>query len=115
MQTAGLRVEVKIEGEKREIPQIVDLSAYRIIEEALTNIIKHADATKATINLNYHNSMLVLDIADNGHGIIDSTKITSGGKGLIGMRERANLVKGEFWAGNGSNGGFLVKVKLPLG
>jgi signal transduction histidine kinase len=115
MQIAGLQVEVKIEGEKREIPQIVDHSAYRIIEEAFTNILKHAGATKATITMNYHNSMLFLDITDNGHGIIDDSKITSGGKGLIGMRERVNLVKGEFWAGNGLNGGFLVKVKLPLG
>jgi len=115
MQIAGLQVDVKIEGEKREIPQIVDLSAYRILEEALTNILKHAGATKATINMNYHNSMLFLDITDNGHGIIDGSKITSGGKGLIGMRERVNLVKGEFWAGNSPNGGFLVKVKLPLG
>jgi len=115
MQTSGLQVEVKIDGEKREIPQIVDLSAYRILEEALTNILKHARATKATINMNYQNDMLLLDIADNGHGIVNDGKIASGGKGLIGMRERVNLVKGEFWAGNGPNGGFLVKVKLPLG
>jgi signal transduction histidine kinase len=59
--------------------------------------------------------MLLLDIADNGHGIINDSKIAYGGKGLIGMRERVNLLKGEFWAGNGPNGGFLVKVKLPLG
>ncbi len=115
MQTAGLQVEVKTEGEQREIPEIVDLSAYRILEEALTNILKHAGATKATINMIYHNSMLLLDITDNGHGIVDDSKISSGGKGLIGMRERVNLLKGEFWAGNGPNGGFLVKVKLPLG
>ncbi len=115
MQNAGLQVEVKIEGEKREIPQIVDLSAYRIIEEALTNTLKHAGATKTTININYHNSMLILDITDNGHGIITDSKTASGGKGLIGMRERANIVNGEFWAGNGPNGGFQVKVKLPLG
>ena len=115
MQNAGLQVEVKIEGEKREIPEMVDLSAFRIIEEALTNTLKHAGATKATININYHNSMLILDITDNGHGIVTDSKIASGGKGLIGMRERANLVNGEFWAGNGPNGGFRVKVKLPLG
>jgi signal transduction histidine kinase len=115
MQAAGLQIEVKIEGEKREIPQIVDLSAYRILEEALTNILKHAGATKATINMNYHNSMLFLDVTDNGHGITDDSKITSEGKGLIGMRERVNLLKGEFWAGNGPNGGYLVKVILPLG
>jgi len=115
MQNVGLQVDVKIEGEKREIPEMVDLSAFRIIEEALTNTLKHAGATKATININYHNSMLILDITDNGHGIVTDSQIASGGKGLIGMRERANLVNGEFWAGNGPNGGFRVKVKLPLG
>ena len=114
MQNAGLQVEVKIEGEKREIPQIVDLSAYRILEEALTNILKHASATKATINIKYQNGMLLLEITDNGHGIVNDSKIASGGKGLIGMRERVNLLKGEFWAGNGPNRGFLVKVKLPF-
>jgi len=115
MQTAGLQVEVKIEGEKREIPQIIDLSAYRILEEALTNILKHASATKAIINMNFQNNVLFLDITDDGRGIAKNSKIPSGGKGLIGMRERVNLVKGELWAGNGPNGGFSVKVKLPLG
>jgi signal transduction histidine kinase len=114
MENSGLQVEVKIEGEKREIPEMVDLSAFRIIEEALTNTLKHAGATKATININYHNSMLILDITDNGHGIVTDSEIASGGKGLIGMRERVNLVNGEFWAGNGPTGGFRVKVKLPL-
>ena len=115
MQSSGLKVEVGIEGEKREIPQIVDLSAYRILEEALTNVLKHAGATKAAINMNYQNNMLLLDITDNGHGTADDSKITSGGKGLIGMRERVNLLNGDFWAGNGPNGGYLVTVKLPLG
>jgi len=115
MQTAGLRVEVRTEGEKREIPQMVDLSAYRILEEALTNILKHAGATKATINMRYQNSTLFLEVTDNGHGIVNDDKMASDGKGLIGMRERVNLLNGEFWAGNGPNGGFLVKVKLPLG
>ena len=114
MQNSGLQVEVKIEGEKREIPEMVDLSAYRILEEALTNILKHAGATKAAININCQNNVLLLNITDNGHGTSDK-KITSGGKGIIGMRERANLLKGEFWAGNGPDGGFQVKVNLPLG
>ena len=115
MQSSGLQVEVKIDGEKHEIPQIVDLSAYRILEEALTNTLKHAGATKATINMNYQNNMLLLDISDNGRGTVNDSKTVSGGKGLIGMRERVNLLNGDFWAGNGPNGGYLVKVKLPLG
>ena len=114
MQDAGLQVEVNIEGEKREIPQLVDLSAYRIIEEALTNTLKHAKATKTIISINYRNGTLLLDISDNGHGILKDEKSTSGGKGLIGMRERVNLIKGELWTGNAPNGGFHVKVTLPL-
>jgi signal transduction histidine kinase len=115
MQTAGLPVEVTTKGEKREIPQMVDLSAYRILEEALTNTLKHAGATKATIDIDYQKNILLLDINDNGHGIIGEGKTANGGKGLIGMRERVNLLKGEFRAGNGQNGGFHVSVKLPTG
>lgn len=115
MQTSGLQVQVNIEGEKRGIPQAVDLSAYRIVEEALTNTLKHAGATKATVNMNYQNNMLLVDITDNGHGIVNDSKIASGGKGLIGMRERVKLLKGEFWAGKAPNGGFQVSTKLPLG
>lgn len=115
MESADLKVEVTIEGEKREISQIVDLSAYRIIEEALTNILKHAHATKAFISIIFQNGTLLLDITDNGHGILNEDTRGSGGKGLIGMRERVNLIKGEFWAGNAPNGGFRIKAKLPLG
>jgi signal transduction histidine kinase len=115
MQDAGLQVELKIEGEKREIPQLVDLSAYRIIEEALTNTLKHAKATKAVISMIFQNGTLLLDITDNGHGILKDENSASGGKGLIGMRERVNLIKGELWTGNDPDGGFHVKVKLPLG
>jgi signal transduction histidine kinase len=115
MQDAGLPVEVNIEGEKREIPQMVDLSAYRIIEEALTNTLKHAKATKAVISMIFQNGTLILDITDNGHGIPNEGKTGSGGKGLIGMRERVNLIKGDLWMGNDPNGGFRVKVTLPLG
>jgi signal transduction histidine kinase len=114
MQDAGLQVAVKIEGKKREIPQLVDLTTYRIIEEALTNTLKHAEATKANINMIFQNGTLLLDITDNGHGILSDEISTSGGKGLIGMRERVNLIKGELWTGNDPNGGFSVKVKLPL-
>ena len=115
MQTSGLRVEVRIEGEKREIPQTVDLSAYRIVEEALTNTLKHAGPAKATVVLNYQKDALTLDIADTGKGAAYKEDQQPGGKGLIGMRERVKLLKGEFWAGNAPNGGFHVSAKLPLG
>jgi len=115
MQTSGLRVEVKTEGEKREIPQTVDLSAYRIVEEALTNTLKHAGPARATVVLNYQKDALILDIADTGRGATDREDRQPGGRGLIGMRERVKLLKGEFSAGNAPNGGFHVSAKLPLG
>ena len=115
MQTSGLQVEIGIEGEECEIPEAVDLSAYRIIEEALTNTLKHAGPAKATVNLIYKKDKLILNITDNGKGTVNKQDQTHRGKGLIGMRERAKLLKGEFQAGNTPDGGFQVSVKLPLG
>ncbi len=114
MAASGLRVEVRIEGQKREIPQTVDLSAYRIVEEALTNTLKHAGPAKATVVLDYQKDALILDVADTGKGSSSKEDGQPGGKGLIGMRERAKLLKGEFRAGNAPNGGFRVSAKLPL-
>lgn len=114
MQKAGLSVEVKIEGEKHEIPQSVDLSAYRIAEEALTNTLKHAGPAKATVTIGYRDDALYLEILDSGHGALFTNGKQIKGKGLIGMRERVNLLNGEFWAGNAPNSGFCVRAKLPL-
>ncbi|MBA7715568.1 Sensor histidine kinase LiaS [subsurface metagenome] len=114
MQKAGLPVEVKIEGEKHEIPQSVDLSAYRIAEEALTNTLKHAGPAKATVTIGYRDDALYLEILDSGHGALFTNGKQIKGKGLIGMRERVNLLNGEFWAGNAPNSGFCVRAKLPL-
>lgn len=109
---AGLPVKVTISGEEREIPQTVDLSLYRIIEEALTNTLKHAGPAEVTVAITYQSNAIHLDIHDNGCGMLPDS--ISKGKGLIGMRERVNLLSGEFWAGNDSNSGFSVKVKIPL-
>lgn len=114
MQKAGLPVEVKIEGEKHEIPQSVDLSAYRIAEEALTNTLKHAGPAKATVTIGYRDDALYLEILDSGHGALFTNGKQIKGKGLIGMRERVNLLNGEFWAGNAPNSEFCVRAKLPL-
>jgi signal transduction histidine kinase len=93
----------------------VDLSAYRIVEEALTNTLKHAGPARATVSLDYQKDALLLDVADTGKGLSSSKEGSqSGGKGLIGMRERVKLVKGEFWAGNGPDGGFQIRARLPL-
>ena len=114
MKDSGLEVQLKVGGEKREIPQAVDLSAYRIVEEALTNILKHAGPAQAVVSLSFQNDALLLDITDTGKGIESREGEPARGKGLIGMRERVKLLKGEFWAGNAPGGGFCVRAKLPL-
>lgn len=111
---AGLPVEVKIQGQERQLPPAVDLSAYRIVEEALTNTLKHAGPAKAVINLHYLDDILDLEILDDGAGKGDYHPNSSDGKGLIGMRERVTLLGGEFSAGRISGVGFSVQAKLPL-
>ena len=114
MQEAGLPVEVKVEGTERPLPPGIDLSAYRIIQEALTNTLKHAGAAKATVNIRYENSAIELEINDNGKGLTQADGQEFRGKGMMGMRERVNLHGGRFEAGNIPEGGFSVRVTLPV-
>jgi len=108
---AGLPVEVRIEGQQVPIPPGVDLSAYRIIQEALTNTIKHAGPAKAEVVLRYDPSTLELEITDTG----TATAPGSGtGHGLIGMRERITLLGGELITGARDGGGYRVRARLPL-
>jgi signal transduction histidine kinase len=108
---AGLPVEVTIEGEARELPPGIDLSAFRIVQEALTNALKHAGPATANVVVRYGDDELELDILDTGPG--DGSG-DSGGHGLVGMRERANLYGGDVMAGRRAGGGFGVRVRLPL-
>ena len=114
MQEAGLPVEVKVEGTERPLPPGIDLSAYRIIQEALTNTLKHAGATKATVTISYANGVVELEIVDNGKGLTQAGGQEFRGKGIMGMRERVNLHGGRFEAGNIPEGGFSVRVTLPV-
>jgi len=114
MQDAGLPVEVKIEGVERSLPPGIDLSAYRIIQEALTNTLKHASATKATVTISYANSAVELEIVDNGKGLAGADGREFRGKGIMGMRERVSLHGGKFEAGNIREGGFSVRIVLPV-
>ena len=114
MDKSGLPVEVRITGKERSIPESVDLSAYRIIQEALTNSLKHAGPAKATVTIEYSNNMMELDISDDGQGKTSNNRSKSGDRGIIGMEERVNLHGGEIETGNAKGGGFFVKVKLPL-
>jgi len=114
IQDAGLPVVVNIEGNERDLPPSTDLSAYRIIQESLTNVLKHAGASKATVTVHYGDGAIELKITDNGKGAAPVELQKPKGRGLIGVQERVKLYSGEFKAGNIPDGGFSVMVKLPL-
>ncbi|GIH74495.1 sensor histidine kinase [Planobispora longispora] len=107
-------VDLDVVGEQVEVPQAVDVSAYRIVQEALTNARVHAPGARVSIELVYRPGLLVLRIADNGPGPSEKAGETDGGHGLVGMRERALALGGWFTAGAGPNGGFLIQTGLPL-
>jgi signal transduction histidine kinase len=108
---AGIDVTVQIEGEPEPLAPGIDLTAFRIIQEALTNTIKHAGPAKARLTVRYRPDTLELEIVDDGHG--DGTGDGTG-HGLIGMRERAALYGGELRAGAREDGGYAVRVRLPI-
>jgi len=108
---SGLEATLKVTGEKQPLPAAVELSAYRIIQEAITNVLKHANASRVEVVVDYRPDALMLTIGDNGTGG-NSTEST--GHGLIGMRERVELFGGEMTTGSSSLGGFTVRAKLPL-
>jgi signal transduction histidine kinase len=112
MRATGLPVEAVVEGTPRPVSPGVDLSAYRVVQEALTNSLKHAGGAGARVVLRYRPTVLELEIADEGPGsLVDTT--SSGGRGLMGMRERVQLCGGEFEAGPHDGGGFVVRARLP--
>jgi signal transduction histidine kinase len=110
---AGLPVELRIEGERRLLPVGLDLSAYRIVQEALTNALKHAGQAHATVRVNYGPDSLELEIVDDGGGGV-AFPVSSGGHGLVGMRERVALYGGHLDAGERPSGGFAIRVLLPI-
>ena len=112
VEAAGLPVEVAVEGEPRELPPGLDLSAYRIVQEALTNALRHAGPARARVLLRYGADDLELEIADDGVGTADDP---GPGFGLIGMRERVAVYGGELHAGARPGGGYALRVRLPLG
>ena len=108
---AGLPVTVRIEGSPRPLPQAMDLSAFRIVQEALTNTLKHAGPAQAQVTVRYEEGLVTLEIADTGHG---PQGARSHGHGLVGMRERATMFGGELEAAGAEGGGFTVRARLPL-
>jgi signal transduction histidine kinase len=111
MSDSQLTVAVRVEGEQRRVSPTVDVSAYRIVQEALTNTLKHAGASHADVCLRYRPGALELEITDDGLGG-DTASDGPGGLGLIGMRERAGLHGGRLSAGPAAAGGYAVRVTL---
>ena len=111
---AGLPVTLQVEGAVRPLPEALDVSAYRIVQEALTNSLKHAGPAQARVLVRYAAEALELEISDDGRGPPRSPNGASAGRGLIGMRERAALFGGELVAGPAQGQGFRVRAHLPL-
>jgi signal transduction histidine kinase len=108
---AGLPVELRVSGEVRPLPPGVDIAAYRIVQEALTNALRHAGPARATVDIGYDDRQITLRIEDTGRA--NGATRGAGGNGLVGMRERALLYGGSFDAGRAPDG-FVVSASLPL-
>jgi signal transduction histidine kinase len=108
---AGLPVELHVDGDRYELPRAVDLSAYRIVQEGLTNALKHARATKADVTVRYRPDEVQLEVRDNGVGSSTSDGL---GHGLVGIRERVKIYGGEMATGTANGGGFVLSTRLPV-
>jgi signal transduction histidine kinase len=112
---AGMRVELRVSGDAVALPAGIDLAAYRIVQEALTNALKHAGTATARVSVAYEPNEVVLSVEDDGEGPREGFDLseTGGGHGLVGMRERAALFGGIVQAGRRRGGGFAVRARLP--
>ncbi len=108
---AGLPVEVHVEGEPRGLPPGLEVAAYRIVQEALTNALKHAGPARATVVVKYSAAALEVEVVDDGSGTGDAG---GSGQGLLGIRERVTVYGGDLEAGSNPEGGFRVHARLPL-
>jgi signal transduction histidine kinase len=106
---AGIRVDVRRNGEERPLPADIDLSAYRIVQEAVTNVVRHAGADECRVSLDYGADELSIEITDDGRG-----GVPGAGYGIPGMRERVSLLHGDFVAGPRPEGGFRVAARIPV-
>ena len=113
--TAGLPVTVTVTGAERPLPPEVDQAAYRIVQEALTNVSRHAGHASASVHLHYAPEALEIQVDDDGKGTVTSTvtRPSGPGLGLVGMRERVSALGGRLQAGPQDDGGFQVRAELP--
>jgi signal transduction histidine kinase len=111
IRSAGLPVDVSVRGEQRQLPPGVDLAAYRIVQESLTNTLRHARDARATVSVIYHRDGVDVEVSDDGRPV----EVDGGsGRGLVGMRERVALYGGRLDVGPRPEGGFLVRASLPI-
>jgi len=110
IRATGLDVSLTISGAPRPLPAAVDLSVYRIVQEALTNVLKHAHAEHVDVRVGYGNELAV-EVSDDGRGKVNAN---GGGNGLIGMRERVALLGGTVETGSGADGGYTVAATIPI-
>ena len=112
---AGLAAHLDIEGEPVPLPAGVDLTAYRLVQEGLTNAIKHAAARHAEVRVRYGADHVEIEVCDDGRGTNGADPIANGGgNGLVGMRERVSIYGGELEAGPRAEGGFRLRARLPV-
>lgn len=109
----GVRVDVVWAGERRPLPADIELAAFRIVQEALTNVVRHAHADGCRVGIAYGHRELALEITDDGRGIMQDGA-AGAGFGITGMRERTALLNGRFEAGPRAEGGFRVAAVLPV-
>ncbi|MDH6118686.1 signal transduction histidine kinase [Kitasatospora sp. GAS204A] len=111
---AGLRVDVLWRGQRRPLPPEIDLAAFRIIQESVTNAVRHSGSRRCQVSVDYREAELAIEVLDGGHGTRPAPTATAGtGFGLVGMRERVALLNGQFSAGSRPEGGFRVAARLP--
>ena len=108
---AGLPVELRIDGHATELPPGIDLTAYRLVQEGLTNALKHAQATRADVLVRYGDDDIEIVVSDDGRGAGSGD---GGGHGLVGMRERVSVYGGEFESGPRPGGGYALRARLPV-
>jgi signal transduction histidine kinase len=114
VQAAGLPVSLVIDGDLSALPATVDVSVYRIVQEALTNVLKHAGPARADVTIDCGRDAVTIEVTDDGTAGLGHPA-PAGGHGLAGMRERAAVFGGELAAGPRPGGGYTVRARLPLG